>query len=292
MAAAGFNGNGNLAHFGAAVLAGYWFQYDQALTPKAAEALTSQAEMMMSRFPELFASPRSSGAECDPIELLEHLAAKLGGVWAIGHDVIFTALALRSLERVSEVGQRWVIDGLGSVITWCQERPFTEVQVGDLGHVTASLEVGDASPAELGDVATLWDQGAAARLALETMAGFECVYLGLHQGHIGHVMDHAHALVSLDRLGYHEAAEAGYEGFLTHVARLRRAWHTRFEYPEVNVAVSEDPRHVSYWRRGRARSDWAFGHVFKYPYAFYDLAPLVDDPSLTNRARAIMGRLI
>ena len=95
-----------------------------------------------------------------------------------------------------------------------------------------------------------------ARVAVETAVGFEHVYVGTHQGNIGHII-HAHALLTFERLGCDDLVDS-----------------------------------VGYWERDLGWDDWASGHAFKYPYARFDLLPLVDEKLATVARRGCSGHAV
>ena len=274
-----------MAHFGAALLAGWWFTYDQHASADLDRAIARTADRVVDKHGWLFENVPSARPDA-ALEsgLVEHVGGThLDGVWAIGHDVIFTALAVRTFQARPELCTGPIVDGLHKVVDACHQDPL--LQIADVFDVTDAT--GD-------DLAALHvdEPSDVARVALETMVGFTHVYVGLHQGHIGHVIDHAHALITLDRLGHRAEAQRGRRGFLTHVAALRKVWHEQADLTEVTVGVTDDARQPAYWENDYTTNDWAVGHVFKYPYALYDLLALVDDPALAKSSIQRMGELI
>jgi hypothetical protein len=273
-----------MAHFGAALLAGWWFAADRNASPELDRAITATADQIVAKHQWLFATQRSARPDTAlEAEIVEHIGGtRLDGVWAIGHDVIYAALAVRTFQARPESCTGPIVEGLHRVIGACHEQPL--LQIANIFDVT------DATGADLG--LALDEPADVARVALETMVGFTHVYPGLHQGHIGHIIDHAHALVSLERLGHRSEARHGRNGFLEHVAALRKIWHEPANMPEVTVGITDDARQPAYWKHNYSSNDWAVGHVFKYPYALYDLLDLVDDSTLGPASIRRVGELI
>jgi hypothetical protein len=272
-----------MAHFGAALLAGWWFATDQC-SAGLETAIARTADQVVSKHRWLFDEIPSSdpGAGLEP-ELVEHIGGEhLDGVWAIGHDVILTALAVRTFQARPELCTAQVVDGIHRVIDACHQQPFVQIA----GRFDVEARRDDLEGLSLDA------PGEVARLALETMVGVVHVYAGLHQGEIGHVVDHAHALITFDRLGYQAEFQRGRLGFLTHVAGLRQIAQEETDLAEVTAGVEDDARHPAYWEHDFTTNDWAVGHVFKYPYALYELLALVDDPPLARRSMRRMGELI
>jgi hypothetical protein len=126
--------------------------------------------------------------------------------------VIYAALAIRTFQARPELCTGPIVEGLHRVIDACHEQPLLPI--------ANIFDVADATGADLG--LALDEPADVARVALETMVRFTHVYPGLHQGHIGHIIAHAHALVSLERLGHASEAGRGRHGLLEHVAASRK----------------------------------------------------------------------
>ena len=141
--------------------------------------MTLQVDRQMKRHRWIFSDPPAgSVARCDPEELVEVLRPQLDTVNAIGHDVIVTALALRVFEAMPELCTKAVCDGLARVIHSCRDFPLMNV-----------ADVFDIAPVDTGwDDLDVSSTGAMARVAMETAVGFEHVYVGTHQGNIGHII--------------------------------------------------------------------------------------------------------
>jgi hypothetical protein len=273
-----------MAHFGAALLAGWWFAADQDASPELDLVITATADQIVAKHQWLFAiNPSARPDTALEAEIVEHIGGNhLDAVWAIGHDVIYTALAVRTFQARPELCTGPIAEGLHRVIDACHEQPL--LQIANIFDVTGT------TGAELG--LALDEPADVARVALETMVGFTHVYPGLHQGHIGHIIDHAHALISLERVGHPSEARRGRHGFLEHVAALRKIWHESADMPEVILGITDDARQPGYWQHDYSSNDWAVGHVFKYPYALYDLLDLVDDSTLGHASISRVGQLI
>jgi hypothetical protein len=272
-----------MAHFGAALLAGWWIERDLALPPDASRAMVRQAEAMVAKHAWLFADVAPSVPTGRAYEIVEAIDDGLDHTWAIGHDVIYAALVTRTLEARPELASGAVVDGVLSVLRQCRTQPMDVV-----GGV---FDVRDAGADEVSseEVAT---NGSLAAVTLRTMLEFDHVYLGLHQGDIGHLADHAHALIALERLGHADTAQRGRRGFREHLAALRRVRHSIADLPEIIDGFVADPREPAYWDRASSSNDWAVGHVFKYPYAMFDLLEVCGTPELARPVMMRLGQLV
>jgi hypothetical protein len=273
-----------MAHFGAAVLAGWWLDHEHGLEPVVAAAMTGQVDRMIAKHGWLFSGSHAGPSRRDAAdELLTALDPWLEGTWAIGHDVIYVALVLRTLAARPGMCSDAMLDGLHRVLDACHELPLL--------HVASRFDVSRVGADDAGGV-DVDPPAALARVALETAVGFEHVYPGLHAGHIGHILDHGHAVLVLEALGHDAAASRARRGFLQHVAALRHVWHATMESSEAPAAGRGDARTIGYWTRDLDASDWAVGHAFKYPYALFDLVAVVDDPGLASAAARRVLQLV
>jgi hypothetical protein len=270
-----------MAHFGAALLAAWWFERDAQLPAETSMAMGSQADSMIAKHAWLFQLlPSDQRPQADRIdELVDAITGGLDHAWAIGHDVIYAALVVRTLQARPEFASDAVIDGVLSVLSACRAFPI------DVIGGSFSVEGVEADEVAQAEVTT---DRALAEAALGAIVVSDHVYVGVHQGDLGHVPDHAHALIVLERLGYHRAAQCGRVGFREHLAALRRARHFTADLPEARRRERADPVGIEYWARGSATNDWALGHLFKYPYAILDLLKRTGETSL---AEPVLDRL-
>ena len=182
----------NAGHYGAAVLAAYFFAEEQGLDAAAAAALAAQLDRLIARHPELFAPPpdRSGGGDVAPVAA--SLRRTIGGLHAIGHNVIFATLALKACARRPELATPDHVAGLVALLDQFDGcgpgRPF----YGWDDPASVRLEAADAIPRYDGEAAI-------ARTALAAFARVEAVHPFLHQGIVGHLLTHAHALIDLAR---------------------------------------------------------------------------------------------
>ncbi len=175
---------------------------------------------------------------------------------------------------------------------WCRERPTIVLSEGSVEiHIDRTLHVtvprARYHPTALGP-----DPASVAYAAIEAAVGFDHVYEGGHQGFIGHVVTHAHALLTMRQLGYDQLYEEGLIGLAAHIAAAQCLWSQTVDRPEVTESIADDPRSTAYWSRDFTKNNWAGGHTFKYPYALLGMLPLLDDRDLVRRALLRFGQLI
>lgn len=272
-----------MAHFGAALLAAWWLDRDTGLSEAASRTMVNQADAIVKKHSWLFSHlPVATGGDRSD-EFVEAIESGLGHVWAIGHDVIYASLVVRTLQERPGLACDSTVDGVLRVLEACRAQPLEVI-----GGV---FQIGDAIAEEVADEEVA-DASSLAKVALTTMLEVQHVYVGLHQGDIGHLADHAHGLLVLDRLGYRNAALRGRSGFRQHLAAIRRVRYLTADLVEVRHGLDADPREHQYWDQSWSGNDWAFGHAFKYPYAFLDLLEVAGDDDLASPTLNRLGELV
>ena len=122
------------------------------------------------------------------------------------------------------------------------------------------------------------DPASLARTALEAFAAIPRIYGGLHSGVVGHLLTVAHALLLLERMGYTSLCERGCEAHRVYI-KLSRHVPTEGDLLLREAATPVLPFQARFWAPTlQGQHEWAFGHVFKYAYSFFDLIQFVDDP--------------
>ena len=263
----------NAGHYGAAVLAAYFFAEEQRLDAAATAALAEQLDRLIARHPELFAA-RAPGHAPDwgkVAALVEALKRTIGELHAIGHNVIFATLALKAVARRPELATpdnvAGLVELLGQFDAYGPGRPF----YGWDDPASVRLEPADAIP--------VYDSEAAiARTALAAFAEIETVYPFLHQGIVGHLLTHAHALIDLARIGHAGLAAKGHDAHRLYVKLARNPPDAGEPIPREAAIDPFAPGMAAFWQRDHeGGNEWLVGHLFKYIYSFYDLVRHVDD---------------
>lgn len=261
----------NAGHYGAAVLAAYFFAEEQGLDAAASAALAAQLDRLIARHPELFAPPPDPSGCGDVAAVAAALRRTIGGLHAIGHNVIFATLALKACARRPELATPDHVAGLVALLDQFDGcgpgRPF----YGWDDPASVRLEAADAIPRYDGEAAI-------ARTALAAFARVEAVHPFLHQGIVGHLLTHAHALIDLARIGHPELAARGHDAHRLYVKLARNPPDEGEPIPRRAAIAAFAPRAAAFWRRDHEGArEWLVGHLFKYVYSFYDLLRHVDD---------------
>ena len=129
------------------------------------------------------------------------------------------------------------------------------------------------------DIPVYANEPTIARCALAAFAAIEDVYPFLHQGIVGHLLTHAHALIELARLGHGDLAAKGHDAHRLFIKLSRNPPDEGDPIPHSQALAGFAPTTEVFWQRDHEGGrEWLVGHVFKYTYSFYDLIRHVDDP--------------
>ncbi len=278
----------NHGHWGAAVLAAYYFSHENQLRGLVARAHRAQVDELIRTFAPYFEKlPKSSSDPALANELTTSLARNIGQLRAIGHNVIFATLALKALRDEPSLCTRPVVDGILALIhSYDEDGPGSNFPGWSDSEIEALMANPGEAPPEWSDPLCL------AKHALSCLLEVETIFRGAHAGVVGHVLTHADALTELSRLGEHELARRGHTAYLVHATIA-----TRIILPGSGSSPRSPARHGvltdDYWRQSlKGRSNWSYGHKFKYPYSFFRLARRVDDPEISRRGDESLKALL
>lgn len=262
------------AHWGAAVLAGYYLCKENPLAPETVAAVQSQLDAMIRLRADQFAPFPKFDTD---LSLIAEIPASLrpalaGGLRAHGHAVIFTTLSLRALQDVPHLAGSPIIDAIRS-------------------H---NREIARKAPVP---PRTKWDypNGQAMVEALfDNLARFEPL-LGrptLRRPNFTHMTTHTEALLTLEAMGYADLAKAGQAGQQAHLEVPLPEFDSN-EHPLVPAPVTlAQVMSPKYWESPQQQEQWnkawnetsnpngywvAFGHLFKLLYSYHRLAGRIQD---------------
>lgn len=228
-------------------------------------------EPTTSRIVELFDLNWASSELCRPFPMADPKPAGIsqigtalaegGGILReVGHNAIFAMLAIKGFRMMPEAATPQRLDGVCRLIR--SFKPWRDVEPDP-----------DVDPPPFAE------SSAISRFILrEALAAIDR-FVGFGQGYAGHMLTFGQALVELAAMGDVEWAESCRVAFRKYVTVTRRG-------PDADAKRIPDhkpsplrPKDATYWRK---RGDHAvdIGHVFKYPYSFYDLLRRANDPEL------------
>ncbi len=282
-------------HLGAAVAAGYFFGEDNADLPdevyrgvegeldrilRGEEAIWFNAKKAGITPRQLFEPfPKEPPDESRIDSITEALAGNIDHVRQSGHNVIFASIAVRALRDHPQYAAPRIVDGIVKLI-----HGFDRAGPGRgyLGKERGWLEGKDARAADDTDFPRYTSFLDMARAVLSDLYRCDTVRRRGFGG-LWHLINHAAALVELDRFGYKQLAR---RGMAVHHLHLR-LWRS---LPDVATELGtlpkslHDPRDPAYWHDMLKRDDARLTHRIKTLYGYFVLRRLLEDPDERRRA--------
>ncbi len=178
----------------------------------------------------------------------------------VGHNAIFAMLAIKAFRMMPEAATPERIDGVCKMIRlftpWRDEDPDPDV-----------------------DPPPFADSAAASRFVLQEANSAIDRFVGFRQGFAGHMLTFGQSLVELAAMGDVQWAESCRTAFRKYVTVTRQGPASDDKRRPDHKPTDLRPTDAEYWER-RGDNTMGIGHVFKYPYAYYDLMRRAKDPEL------------
>jgi hypothetical protein len=178
----------------------------------------------------------------------------------VGHNAIFAMLAIKGFRLLPGAATPERIDGVCALIR--SIKPWRDVEPDPNIDPPPFAETAAASEFVLREASTTVER-----------------FVGFGQGFAGHMLTFGQALVELAAMGDVEWAESCRMAFRKYVTVTRQGPEPGAKrYPDHKPSGLR-PTDATYWEK---RGDHAvdIGHVFKYPYGYYDLLRRANDPDL------------
>ena len=250
-------------HRGASLVAAHLLCHDNGLDDAARARIVELFNLNWASAPLCQPFPE---ADADPTQIkrIGDALAEGGGVLRqVGHDAIFAMLAIKAFRMLPSAATPQRIDGVCRLIhsftAWRDDPPDPEV---------------DPPPFE--------DSEAASRFILREAIAAVDRFVGFGQGFAGHMLTFGQALVELAAMGDVEYAESCRTAFRKYVTVTRRGPEADDRRILDHKPSSLRPRDTKYWQQ-RGDKTLGIGHVFKYPYSYYDLLRRANDPDLSRQ---------
>jgi len=213
----------------------------------------------------------SNTALCKPFPDSEPAPERIGEIGAalaaggetlrqVGHNAIFAMVAIKAFRALPSAATPERIDGVCSMI-----RSFTPWRDIDPPPFSESAA---ASQFILREASTAIDR-----------------FVGYGQGFAGHMLTFGQALVELAAMGDVQWAESCRTAFCKYVTITRRGPEADSQRRPDHKPTDLRPIDLAYWKNRQDRAV-GIGHVFKYPYSYYDLLQRADDPDLERALNA------
>lgn len=250
-------------HRGAAMISAYLLCVDNGLDEAAAARIVELFDLNWSSS-KLCQSFREADPDPDGIEKIGAALSERGEtLLEVGHNAIFAMLAIKGFRLMPETATAERVEGVCQLIH--SFKPWRDIE-----------------PDPDVDPPPFTDEAAASRFVLQEASDAVDRFVGFGQGFAGHMLTFGQSLVELAAMGDVQWAEGCRKAFCKYVTVTRKG-------PEPDARRIADhkpsdlrPNQAAYWRR---RDDKAvgIGHVFKYPYGYYDLMRRADDEELARQ---------
>ena len=189
----------------------------------------------------------------------------------VGHDAIFAMHAIKAFRMMPHTATPTRVRGVCDLI-----RAFKPWR--------------DVVPAEGISLPDFSDQRAAARFVLKEACDAIDRFIGYGQGFAGHMLTFGQSLIELASMGDVEWAEGCRTAFLKYITVTRLGPQSGDRKINEHKFSELRPDEAQYWRKRNDKS-LGLGHVFKYPYAYYDLLAKAQDPVLEKEFESKAWRL-
>lgn len=196
------------------------------------------------------------------VRIGEALAERGETLLQVGHNAIFAMLAIKGFRMLPEAATPQRVDGVCALI-----RKFTPWR--------------DVVPDKDVDPPPFTDSAAASKFILREASDAVDRFVGFGQGYAGHMLTFGQALVELAAMGDEDLAESCRIAFRKYVTVTRIGPASDDKRRPDHKPSKLRPNQAEYWKN-RGDRTVGIGHVFKYPYSYYDLLQRADDPALTR----------
>lgn len=268
------------AHFGAAAIAGYFFVKENPMPVDTVNRIVAQSETMLDKHLSRGAPHPLVGIDPGDAEkmILESLEPGIDELHWVGHNVIYAALSLLAIQELGGWGTKEEILGISTLI-----RSFDKSIPGRSWLGYSMSDVRKLEINENDHFPAIGNAGQLSEFILSELSSFHTIYRAeAHHDLIGHMLTFSHALNILSDLGHVSYFKRGLLPLLKLVKVLRASHDLKPKYPiKLSSPVDRQPLikadrsewlpvEYEYWSVDYAHHDWDFGHVFKFPFSFYN----------------------
>ncbi len=289
------------AHFGAAAIASYFFVKDHDMDAELGRLIFSQAKAMVNKV--LGMNSEQHRTVCDEetavAAILEALDPTIDQLHWVGHNVIYSSISLLAIRELKGWGNPDDLAGITSLI-----RSFERTIPGRSWIGFSASEVKRMVITEEDRFPAISNPSELSFFVLEQLADFPIIYRAeSHHDLIGHMLTFSHALNILYDLGHVSYFERGLLPFLKLVKALRGSRHIMPGDPiklvspvdrlplQCSTRTEFLPTEYKFWEEDYTHRDWDFGHLFKFPFSFYDhLRRVEKKDAYIEKFRYIIGQ--
>ena len=190
------------------------------------------------------------------------LADGKGVLREVGHDAIFAMHAIKAFRMRPELATAERVDGVCRLIKTI--KPWRDIE-----------PAADVNPPPFSEIE------AASRFVLKEASDAIDRFIGFGQGFAGHMMTFGQSLIELAEMGDVEWAESCRTAFRKYVTVTRTGPQPGDRKIADHRFSKLRPNEAEYWKQ-RGDKTLGIGHVFKYPYAYYELVARANSPELVQ----------
>ncbi len=195
------------------------------------------------------------------VEQVGKALAESGGVLReVGHDAIFAMHAIKAFRMLPESATAERVAGVCDLVRAI--KPWRDIKPDD-----------DVNPPPFAD------DVAASKYILQEASNSIDRFSGFGQGFAGHMLTFGQSLVEMAAMGDVEWAESCRTAFCKYVTVTRQGPQAGEKKIADHQPNKLRPNATEYWQ-ARGDKTLGIGHVFKYPYAYYDLLARANDTEL------------
>ncbi|MCH1438611.1 MAG: hypothetical protein L7W43_03085 [Rubripirellula sp.] len=247
-------------HRGAAMISAHLLCVDNKLAPETVKRIQQLFNLnwapskLCQAFPEGDRDPKA----VEKVGLA--LADGSGVLRQVGHDAIFAMHAIKGFRLMPELATKERVAGICNLIRsfkpWRDIAPDPDVQPPPFS-----------------------DEVAASRFILREASEAIDRFSGFGQGFAGHMLTFGQSLVELAAMGDTEWSESCRVAFRKYVTVTRKGPAAGDRKIADHRPSKLRPLKTQYWKQ-RGDRTLGIGHVFKYPYGYYDLLRRANDDQL------------
>ncbi|SFL53900.1 hypothetical protein SAMN04487943_102124 [Gracilibacillus orientalis] len=268
------------AHFGAASIAAYFFVKENDLSAETMNKIQLEAKVMAGKnmLPSIATNYETIRTEAAEQKIMQSLDRSIDSLHWVGHNVIYAAQSILAMRELDGWGNDEEIEGICNLIS-----AFEKTIPGRSWLGYSARDVRDFIIEEMGEFPSISNPTQLSDVILNEVASFSTIYRAeAHHDLIGHLLTFSHSLNVLYDLGYSEYFQRGLPAVFQLVKALRVSQHlTHDKLPKLRSPVDRlplakaerslwQPIEGKYWQADFSEDDWDYGHVFKFPYSFYN----------------------
>lgn len=250
-------------HLGASVIAAYYLCHENSLDENTQNAIKSRLDHDLGNSRLALPAPDEVADEALLQDLVRTLAAGIGDLREVGHNVIFGAAALKAFRQCPESITTYRVDGICKLIA-----AFTTTQ-------NVTLQADDEIPEAASNDTFI-------KFIFTEFLHSVSLYAGFGQGWAGHLLTFGHAIVELSRLGYQDLADGARPAYSMYIKTMRRGPEESDPHIPDHPPSDLTPLDHDYWKK-RKKAHSGLGHDLKYACSFYNLFSRLTDPYLRER---------